>query len=99
MKGASVVYAARCAGLPIARGTGVRVGAIFDVRALLTPPLEAELIVRLSTRMGFRAEALASMKTRLLDRERAIFGQSSLRASTLLIRRSPLRLHESSRSR
>jgi len=41
------------------RGTGVQVGAIFDVRALLTPPLGAERTVRLSTRMGFRAEMLA----------------------------------------
>jgi hypothetical protein len=41
------------------RGVRVRVGAIFDVRALLMPPLAAERIVRLSTRMGFRAEVLA----------------------------------------
>jgi len=41
------------------RGVRVRVGAIFDVRALLMPPLAAERIVRVSTRMGFRAEMLA----------------------------------------
>jgi hypothetical protein len=41
------------------RGVRIRVGAIFDVRALLMPPLAAERIVRLSTRMGFRAEVLA----------------------------------------
>jgi hypothetical protein len=29
--------------------TGVQVGAIFDVRALLTPPLAAERMVRLSS--------------------------------------------------
>jgi hypothetical protein len=34
----------------LSRGTGVQVGAIFDVRALLTPPLAAERMVRLSTR-------------------------------------------------
>jgi len=45
---------------------GVQVGAIFDVRALLTPPLAAERMVRLSTRMGFRAEVLAN-ETLLLD--------------------------------
>ena len=43
----------------LSRGTGVQVGAIFDVRALLTPPLAAERMVRLSTRIGFRAEVLA----------------------------------------
>jgi hypothetical protein len=41
--------AAQCADLPVA-STGVQVGAIFDVRALLTPPLAAERMVRLSTR-------------------------------------------------
>jgi hypothetical protein len=50
--------AARCADLPIS-STGVQVGAILDVRALLTPPLAAEGMFRLSTRMGFRAEVLA----------------------------------------
>jgi hypothetical protein len=44
------------AGTP--NGDEVAPKAIFDVRALLTPPLAAELIVRLSTRMGFRAEVL-----------------------------------------
>jgi hypothetical protein len=43
----------------LSRGTGVRVGALFDLRALLMPPLAAERIVRLSARMGFRAEVLA----------------------------------------
>ena len=43
----------------LSRRTGVQVGAIFDVRALLTPPLAVERMVRLSTRMGFRAEVLA----------------------------------------
>jgi hypothetical protein len=33
-------------------------GAIFDVRTLRTPPLGAERMARLSTRMGFRAEML-----------------------------------------
>src|ERR1700730_12416252 len=33
----------------LSRGTGVQVGAIFDVRALLTPPLAAERMVRLSS--------------------------------------------------
>jgi hypothetical protein len=42
----------------LSRGTGVQVGAIFDVRALLTPPLAAERMVQLSTRMSFRAEVL-----------------------------------------
>ena len=41
----------------LSRGTGVQVGAIFDVRALLTP-LAAERMVQLSTRMSFRAEVL-----------------------------------------
>ena len=36
----------------LSRGTGVQVGAIFDVRALLTPPLAAERMVQLSTRMS-----------------------------------------------
>src|SRR6516225_570452 len=57
------------------RGTGVQVGAIFDVRTLLTPPLGAERTVRLSTRMGFRAEMLARTKTLVVDRERVIFAQ------------------------
>ena len=43
----------------LSRGTGVQVGAIFDVRALLTPPLAAERMVQLSMTMGFRAEVLA----------------------------------------
>jgi hypothetical protein len=34
----------------LSRGTGVQVEAIFDVRALLTPPLAAGRMVRLSTR-------------------------------------------------
>src|SRR5215469_15904157 len=33
----------------LSRGTGVQVRAIFDVRALLTPPLAAERMVRLSS--------------------------------------------------
>jgi hypothetical protein len=41
------------------RGPGVQLGAIFDVRVLLTPPPSAECMVRLSTTMGFRAEVLA----------------------------------------
>ena len=46
---------ARCPDLPVStcRCSG---RAIFDFRALLTPPLAAERMVRLSTRMGFRAE-------------------------------------------
>jgi len=40
------------------RCTGVQVGAIFDVRALLTPPLAGQRMVRLSSK-GFRAEMLA----------------------------------------
>ena len=32
----------------LSRGTGVQVKAIFDVRALLTPPLAAERIVKQS---------------------------------------------------
>jgi len=49
---------ARCPDLPVSTYR-CQVGAIFDVRAMLTPPLAAERIVRLSTRMGFRAEVLA----------------------------------------
>ena len=41
------------------RRVSVRVVAIFDMRALLMPLLAAERIVRVSTRMGFRAEVLA----------------------------------------
>ena len=33
----------------LSRRTGVQVGAIFDVRALLTPPLAAERMTRVST--------------------------------------------------
>ena len=40
--------AARCADL-LMRGTGVQAGAIFDVRALPTPPLAAERMIRLSS--------------------------------------------------
>jgi hypothetical protein len=36
----------------LSRRTGVQVGAIFDVRALLTPPLAAERMVRLSHENG-----------------------------------------------
>ena len=43
----------------LSRRTGVQVGTIFDIRALLTPPLAAERMVRLCTRMGFRSEVLA----------------------------------------
>ena len=53
------VAAGRRGALNSYRGVRVRVGAIFDVRALLMPPLAAERIVRLSTGMGFRAEVLA----------------------------------------
>ena len=60
---ASMVYRTRLAARRgvltcLSRGTGVQVGAIFDVRALLTPPLAAERMVQLSTRMSFRAEVL-----------------------------------------
>ena len=57
----------------LSRGTGVEVGVIFDVRALLTPPLVAERMVRLSTRMGFPAEVqgtlerLKALRRELLD--------------------------------
>jgi hypothetical protein len=33
----------------LSRGTGVQAGAIFDVRALPTPPLAAERMIRLSS--------------------------------------------------
>jgi hypothetical protein len=33
----------------LSRGTGVQAAAIFDVRALLTPPLAAERMIRLSS--------------------------------------------------
>ena len=61
---ASMVYRTRLAARRgvltcLSRGTGVQVGAIFDVRALLTPPLAAERMVQLSMTMGFRAEVLA----------------------------------------
>ena len=36
----------------LSRGTGVQAAAIFDVRALLTPPLAAERMIRLSSK-GF----------------------------------------------
>src|ERR1700741_1721171 len=42
----------------LSRRTGVQVGAIFDLRALLTPPLAGERMVRLSNN-GFSAEMLA----------------------------------------
>jgi hypothetical protein len=54
----------------LSRVTGVQVRAIFDVRALLTPPLGAERTVRLSTRMGFRAE-MQRVTRRATPRNRA----------------------------
>jgi hypothetical protein len=56
----------------LSRRTGVQVGAIFDVRALLTPPLAAERMVRLSHENGVFVQKC------LLERKRSYLTEKGL---------------------
>jgi hypothetical protein len=64
----------RCVLTCLSRGTGVQVGATFDV---VTPPLAAERMVRLSTQEWvFVQKCLPERKCSYLTEIRAIFAQS-----------------------
>jgi hypothetical protein len=56
----------------LSRRTGVQVGAIFDVRAFLTPPLAAERMVRLSHENGVFVQKC------LLERKRSYLTEKGL---------------------
>jgi len=57
----------------LSRGTGVQAAAIFDVRALLTPPLAAERMIRLSSN-GFSCRNVLERKRSYLT-EKGLFSR------------------------
>jgi hypothetical protein len=71
------VAAQRCSVLTcLSRGAGVRAEAIFDVRALLTPPLAAERMIRLFSNGVFVQKCVLDRKRSYLT-EKGLFSRKA----------------------
>jgi hypothetical protein len=62
----------------LSRGTGVQAGAIFDVRALPTPPLAAERMIRTLQQWVFVQKCLLDRKRSSLT-EKGLFSRKAAR--------------------